>query len=75
MLFINERLVKIPSIDYPKSTVENPFETDNLMDKCPNGIADNNPEWQTNKDIGKDILDIYVARMIKNINKHKNFFF
>lgn len=67
MLVINEKLVIIPSNDYPKNQVNNPFETDNLIEKCPNGIADNHPKWLTNKNIGKRILDIYVARMIKNL--------
>ncbi len=70
MLVINEDLVKIPPKDYPKTKVNNPFETDNLIEKCPNGIADNNPEWRVNKDIGKKILDIYVSRVIKNLKKH-----
>jgi len=67
MLIIDEKLVKVPSKDYPKTKVENPFETDNLFEKCPNGIADNHPDWITNKDIGKKILDIYEKRIIKNI--------
>lgn len=67
MLVINEKLVKIPEEDYPKIKVENPFETDNLIEKCSNGIADNHPKWMVNKDIGKKILDIYLARMIENL--------
>jgi len=67
MLVIDEKLVNIPTEDYPKRKIENPFETDNLIEKCPNGIADNNSKWLTNKDIGKKILDIYLARMIKNL--------
>ena len=70
MLVINEKLVKIPSRDYPKTKVDNPFETDSLIERCPNGIADNHPEWLTNKDVGKRILDIYVARMIENLKNH-----
>ena len=70
MLVINEKLVKIPSRDYPKTKVDNPFETDNLIEKCPNGIADNHPEWIINKDIGKRILDVYIARMIENLKKY-----
>jgi len=70
MLVIDEKLVKIPSRDYSKPKVENPFETDNLIEKCPNGIADNHPKWLTNKDIGKRILDIYIARMVKNLKSH-----
>lgn len=71
MLVIDENLVKTPPRDYPKVKVNNPFETDNLVEKCPNGIADNNPEWRVDKDIGKKILDIYVARVIKGLKKHK----
>jgi len=70
MLVIDEKLVEIPSRDYPKTKIENHFETDNLIEKSPNGIADNHSEWLTNKDIGKRILDIYVARMIENLKKH-----
>jgi len=78
MLVIDKKLVKSPSKDYPKSIVENPFETDNLIEKCPNGIADNHPQWIIDETIGKKILDIYVARMIKNLKTHpknKNFSF
>lgn len=70
MLVIDEKLVEIPSRNYPKTKVENHFETDNLIEKSPNGIADNHPEWLANKDIGKRILDIYVARMIENLKKY-----
>lgn len=67
MLVINENLVKIPLKDYPKTQVDNHFETDNLIEKSPNGIADNHPEWITNKKIGQEILDIYTKRILENI--------
>lgn len=70
ILVIEEKLVKLPTENDQKYRVENPFETDNLIEKCPNGIVDNHPEWLTNKDIGQRILDIYVTRMIKNLEKH-----
>ena len=70
MLVIDKKLVKLPSNDYPKSIVENPFETDNLIEKCPNGIADNHPQWIIDETIGKRILDIYVGRMIENLKTH-----
>jgi creatinine amidohydrolase len=70
MLVINEKLVKIPTKDYSKIKVENPFETDNLIEKCPNGIADSHPKWMINKNIGKKILDIYTKRMVKNLTLH-----
>ncbi len=69
MLVIDEKLVKLPPKDYKKTKVENPFATDNLVEKCPNGVVDDHPEWITNKDVGKKILDVYVARMIQNL-KH-----
>ncbi|MBT4071745.1 MAG: creatininase family protein [Candidatus Magasanikbacteria bacterium] len=68
MLVIDEKLVKVPSENEPKTQVDNPFETDKLIEKCPNGIADNHPKWIVDKEIGKKILDIYVARMIENLN-------
>ena len=67
MLVIDQKLVKIPPKDYLKIEVKNPFETDNLIEKCPNGIVDNHPQWIINKRIGKRILDIYITRMIKNL--------
>lgn len=70
MLVIEEKLVKLPTENDQKNRVEDPFETDNLIEKCPNGIVDNHPEWLTNKNIGKGILDIYATRMIKNLKKH-----
>lgn len=34
---INEKLLKIPSKNYKKTKVNNPFETDNLIKKFSNG--------------------------------------
>ena len=70
MLAIKKNLVKIPARDYPKFHVAHPFETDNLIEKCPNGIADNHPEWITNKNIGQEILNIYTKRIVKNLKKY-----
>lgn len=53
MLAINKSLVLIPPLDFPKSKVQNPFQTDNLIEKCPNGIADNHPNWVIDKTIGQ----------------------
>lgn len=69
MLVIDKKLVKIPPKNYPKTKVKNPFETDNIIEKSPNGIADNHPQWVINKSMGKRILDIYISRMIKNIKR------
>lgn len=70
MLFIDEKLVKIPDENYPKIKLDDPFWTDNLIEKSLNWIVDNNPKWLTNKDIWKKILDIYVTRIIKNLKKY-----
>ena len=70
MLVINKKLVKIPPKEYPKFQIENHFETDNLIEKSQNGIADNHPEWKINKQIGQKILDIYVQRISKNIKEY-----
>ena len=59
MLVINEDLVKIPEEDFPKMKIENPWETDNLIDKTQTGIVDNHPKWVINKEKGQKILDIY----------------
>jgi creatinine amidohydrolase/Fe(II)-dependent formamide hydrolase-like protein len=67
ILAIDESLTAIPPADYQKSVVENPFETDNLKEKCSNGIADNHPQWVTDKVMGQKILDIYLSRMVKGI--------
>ena len=70
MLVIDKALVKLPTQDYPKSRVDNPWKTDNLIDKCPNGIADNHPQWNVDSSNGKRILDIYVNRMTKNLKNY-----
>ena len=70
MLIIDEKLVELPSHDYPKCLKKNPFETDNLIERCPNGIADNHHQWIVNKDNGKKILDIYANRMMENLKTY-----
>ena len=70
MLFIDKDLVEIPPSDFPKSQMSDPWKTDNLVEKCPNGIADNHPKWVTNPKRGKAILDIYAQRMVKNLKSY-----
>jgi hypothetical protein len=67
MLAIDPTTVTLPIQSDPKTFIENPFETDNLADKSPNGIADNHPKWITTPTIGKQILDIYTKRVLKNL--------
>lgn len=69
MLVINKKLVKLPPDNYPKNQIENPFETDNLIEKSPDGIADNHPKWNVSMKIGKKILDTYAKRMIQNLKE------
>ncbi len=70
MLIIDPDTVKLPSKTDKKTIIQNPFETDNIADKSKNGIADNHPEWITNKEIGQKTLDIYTKRMITNLHKY-----
>lgn len=70
MLAIHKHLVTIPDKNTPKSIVWEPFGSDNLIEKCPTGIADNHPEWIVDKIVGQEILDIYVERVLKNLSKH-----
>ena len=70
MLFIDKKLVKVPLSNTLKNQVSNPFETDNIIEKCPNGIADNNLKWITNSEVGKKILDIYEERIIRNLKRY-----
>ncbi|MFC1617800.1 creatininase family protein [Patescibacteria group bacterium] len=67
MLVIDETTVTMPSDNDKKTKIENPFATDDISEKSPNGIADNHPEWVVNKDIGQKSLDIYTERMIQNL--------
>ena len=67
MLVLQEKLVNIPQVDYPKYDAEWAFDTDNIIEKCPNGIADSHPQRRVNKKIGQEILDIYVSRIIQEI--------
>lgn len=70
MLSIEEKLVKIPILSDKKNFVEDPFETGNIKDKCKNGVADNHPKWVVSKEIGKQILEIYVASLVGQIRKY-----
>jgi creatinine amidohydrolase/Fe(II)-dependent formamide hydrolase-like protein len=72
MLHIDKNLVKIPPSDYPKTKSDHPFKTDNLVEFCPDGIADNHPKWIPSAEIGNKILDIYASRMIKNLKSLNN---
>lgn len=70
MLVIDEKLVKIPPQKHPKSQITGAFDTDNLIEKSPNGIADNHPEWKVSKEIGKEILEVYSKRITENVLKY-----
>lgn len=70
MLVINKKTVKRPPKNYPKNHIQNPWRTDNLIEMSGTGIVDNHPKWNINKKKGKEILDIYTKRMIKNLKKY-----
>ncbi|MFA6537141.1 MAG: creatininase family protein [Patescibacteria group bacterium] len=67
MLVIDKKLVTVPTKKIKKFIVANPWETDNLIERCPNGIADNNLDWVVSKKVGQQILDVYEKRLIKNL--------
>lgn len=70
MMIINETTVIPPSKNDKKSFVEDAFETDNIAEKSPDGIADNHPDWIVSKAIGQKSLDLYVRRMVKNLETY-----
>lgn len=72
MLVIDEKLVDIPSPDYSKNEIIDPWSTGKLADKSADGIADNHPKWIVDRRIGEKILDIYTRRAIFNLEKYLN---
>lgn len=70
MMIIDESLILVPTEKDAKSFIEDPFGTDNIAEKSPNGIADNHPNWIVNKEIGQKSLDIYIHRMVRNLQKY-----
>ena len=72
MLAIDKSLVEVPSPDFKKREVNNPWETDNLIEKSPNGIVDNHPKWITEEKTGKEILNIYENRLRQNLKSFLN---
>lgn len=70
MLIIDESTVIQPTKKDKKTFIADPFATQNLAEKSKNGVADNHPEWIVNKDIGQKSLDLYTARMVKNLEKY-----
>lgn len=69
MLFIDRKLVNVPPNDYLKPRVSDPWQTDNLHDRSKNGVVDNHPKWIVNEKIGEEVLNIYVKRVIVNLNE------
>lgn len=67
MLVINEKLVKLPSKDYPKIQADHYFDTDNLIEKSSDGIADNHPTWNVSGVVGQEILNVYIKRLIESL--------
>ena len=69
ILYIDKSLVKLPTQSDTKKVVKNAFSTDNLIEFSKNWIVDNHPEWIVSKEHWKKILDVYLERVIKNINQ------
>ncbi len=67
MLATAPSLTTLPSKDYPKVVITNPWETGRLIDKSINGIADNHPQWVVNKDIGQKTISLIVEHATKDI--------
>jgi len=70
MIVINKKLVKIPPKDFLKNKIDNPWETDNLIEKSSTGIVDNHSDWVISSKIGKKILDVYSKRIIINLKNY-----
>ena len=70
MMVIDESTVVPPSQKDKKSFIDDAFETDNIAEKSPYGIADNHPDWVVNKEVGQKCLDLYVGRMVKNLKSY-----
>ncbi len=69
ILALHPELVIVPPKDYPKQVVENPFKGDDLKAKCPNGIADNHPEWVVSAELGVKINQLYLQRAKKSLKQ------
>ena len=71
MMIIDESTIIPPNKDDKKSFIEDAFETDNIAEKSPNGIADNHPDWIVNKEIvPKKPRPLCVRRMVKNLETY-----
>ena len=68
-MHLHPDLVTTPPVDYPKQVVERPFKGDDLKSKCPNGIADNHPEWVANSELGQKINQVYLERAGNHLRK------
>ncbi len=65
MLTDDDALADVPSSDYPKKVIENPFHTNRIKDFSDDGIADNHPEWIVSKENGKKMND-WIVQDFKN---------
>lgn len=71
MLVVNEKLVTKPPKDYPKQTITNPFEFNDLRKKSTDGIADNHPDWIIDEKIGEKILGLFKEKMSSTLDKYR----
>jgi creatinine amidohydrolase len=70
MLALRETLVSIPKTKYPKHKVKMDWQKDFVIDKSPDGIVDNHPNWIVRKSLGRKYLSMkadVLSRKIKSI--------
>lgn len=67
LLSIHPELTIIPSEEYVKTPLENPWEKFRLIEKSVDGIADANPNWFVNKEFGGKVFEWLYEEIKKQI--------
>lgn len=66
MLVCEPSLVVIPSKEYPKTKIENAWDTERLVDASKDGIVDNHPAWVMSKELGEKCLDMAAEELVNS---------
>lgn len=69
MLAYDESITSVPSVDYPKKVVDDPFSTSHLKEFSKDGIADSHPKWVISKEIGKKVTKWIVEDFKDELRK------
>ena len=69
MLVCEEELTKLPPDDYPKTKIENAWDTDRLVDVSKDGIVDNHPKWIITKEIGEVCIDMAAKELVMHLKR------